>query len=246
MLITGKSGNNVALNCLDQRRPVVQRRVFDLAALQPAIAGRCESNAESRRAILPLRRKRAAIRRQWRNGGADAAPEPERDSICADHDQRLPNLIHAHLHPPQHIAFRDRPARQRRPHRMQHMDGRAGHRDRCPKHALPTPTMPRSRALSGRRMPVRSSRSRVESEPSINCIRPLNSRLKQLQPSRALRDLPAIQSPRTPPGHTTPRSSRLPVSFHLWKIISRSRDACALAMPNPTSVTMAPMSPTWL
>ena len=74
------------------------------------------------------------------------------------------------------------------------------------------PTTPRSRAISGLRMPVVSRRSRVEEDSRIKSTRDSNWGRRSPTNRASASSWLASQSKRTPPGHAMPRKRRLPVS----------------------------------
>src|SRR6266545_3221013 len=99
----GKIRHDVSLYGLDQRRPVVQGWVLDLAAFEAAVPARPDPMKNLPTPALHGA-QRAAV--PWKSGYGNTM----RACIQAGYGlpnqrQRLPDLVHSNLYPPQHIAF---------------------------------------------------------------------------------------------------------------------------------------------
>ena len=141
LLMTGKVGHDVAHDGLAQRRPVLQRRVLDLAARQPVAGRRRESSGKSPRASprpSPARPGPRAIRR----GGARNSPAGKAAITCRMMPKRFAHLVHARAHPVLHVARSDRPARGTSTRRRRRAGNRAANRRQNRRRAPPGRQLP--------------------------------------------------------------------------------------------------------
>ena len=192
---------------------LLQRRVFDLAALE-AVAGAGANPVQDFAApALPPRSTQtgpARCRRPVRYGPsgrfAAAAWMMESDSA---------HLVDPHLHAVQHVAILDRPERARKRADRLRTDDRAARHGRRRKRARPCrrcPARPLFPASGCRCAPAGRASSRTI---SISVTRSRNSARPVASVSSRAPICSALPVRRTPPMQAMPRSSRLPVSTSL-------------------------------
>ena len=228
-----------------QRRPVVEGGVLDLAPLQP-VAGRRAHPVEDLSPPPFHGAQRTASGRNFLSRGA-MRPFRQTGRRGANDGERFLHFVDANLHPvPDVSPFIDRNLER---------DAVVGGVRMIPAHIQIDPRGAAAHAHDSQGPGLVGMQESGSLQAVPRRVRGLDQRdqIPELaldnaeRAAQVLRVARGTSSLRTPPTQTIPRSSLFPVSSSFKPTtISRSLPAWALAITNPTSVAMAPMSATWL